>query len=170
MPRYHRCRILGGTYFFTVNLADRKSRLLVDYFDFLRLSVQKTKAKHPFHMNAWVVLPDHMHCIWTMPTDDDDFSARWWMLKSTFSRNYHKKVDNPGKSVWQNRFWEHAIRNQEDFNNHMDYIHINPLKHGHVDKVYQWPYSSFHYLVTKGVYSREWTCNVDDLDRVQPGE
>ena len=170
MPRYQRCRIPGGTYFFTVNLADRASRILVDQFDLLRLSIQKTKNRLPFCMNAWVVLPDHMHCIWTLPKNDNDFSKRWWMIKSRFSREYRQIHGGLGIRVWQKRFWEHAIRNEKYFIHHMDYIHINPLKHGHVNQIVEWPYSSFHHMVSKGFYSLNWACNERELGDINSGE
>ena len=163
MPDYRRLRIPGGCYFFTVNLLDRDNSLLIDRIELLRESVRITKQRKPFHIDAWVVLPEHMHCIWTLPPSDDDFSGRWREIKKTFSKalpqteNRSKtRIHRKERGIWQRRFWEHAIRNERDYAAHMDYIHFNPVKHGWVTQVSDWPYSSFHRLVKKGVYARDW--------------
>ena len=149
--RYRRAKTPGGTYFFTVNLADRTRALLVDHIDLLRASVAKVKEAHPFTALAWVVLPEHMHAIWKLPDNDCDFSMRWSLIKSGFSRQI-SKTEPIGKSrmtkgergIWQRRFWEHEIRDGQDLLVHINYIHNNPVKHGHAQSAAEWPYTSFN--------------------------
>ena len=165
MPEYRRAAIKGGTYFFTVNLHDRKSRLLVDHIDLLRSSVSKVKQKYSFRIDAFVVLPDHLHAIWTLPEGDDDYSNRWRLIKQHFSKHIEgniRRLDRKEKSIWQRRFWEHTIRDEADFKHHFDYVHVNPLKHGYVQRVQDWPYSTFHREVKKGVYEMNW-CGEPEL-------
>lgn len=152
MPDYRRNRIAGGTYFFTVNLRDRTSHLLVDQIHALRSAVRRVRAERPFQIHAWVVLPDHLHCIWTLPEGDGDYSTRWRAIKSRFT----KAIGTPGTPIWQRRFWERTIRTQTEFNALVDYIHVNPQKHGWVTRVIDWPYSTFHRYVARGVYPKDW--------------
>ncbi|NOT10267.1 MAG: transposase [Methylococcaceae bacterium] len=175
MPNYRRNRLPGGTYFFTVNLLDRKSHLLIKHINMLREGVRITKRKHPFHIDAWVVLPDHLHCIWTLPAGDDDYSGRWRAIKKHFSKaipvgEYRSKtrIKRNERGVWQRRFWEHTIKDDKDYAAHMDYIHYNPVKHGWVETVKEWPYSTFHSLVEKGVYPIDWA--VSSVDCINAGE
>ena len=164
MPDYRRYRIPGGCYFFTVNLHQRDgNELLIREIDRLRDTVRRVRQLRPFHIDGWVVLPDHMHCIWTLPPDDDDFSSRWRAIKAIFSRNLSHterrskvRMARGERGIWQRRFWEHAIRDDRDYSAHMDYIHFNPVKHGHVNRVVDWPYSTFMQWVGKGVYPRDW--------------
>ena len=156
MVAYRRYYIKGGTWFFTVNLKDRNSRLLTENIELLRYSVSVIKQRRPFLINAWVVLPEHLHCIWTLPNNEYDFSSRWRDIKGCFT---HTLKQN---HIWQPRFWEHAIRGEEDYRRHVDYIHINPLKHGWVTKVIDWPYSTFHRDVQHGLYPLDWAG--DNLD------
>lgn len=160
MSNYRRMRIAGGCWFFTVNLYDRHSDLLIRHIAELRLAVRKVKQRHPFEINAWVILPDHMHCIWTLPSNDCDFSLRWQEIKKTFTASLSCKK----KTVWQKRFWEHCIRDERDYEAHMNYVYINPLKHGLVNKVSDWPYSSFHRDVKRGLYTIDWAGGVEDMD------
>jgi putative transposase len=160
---YRRANVPGATYFFTVNLADRKSRSLVKNIDLLNESIQKIKIAHPFVIDAMVVLPDHLHAMWTLPADDADFSTRWALIKAGFSRRLPKdeRISESRKSkgergIWQRRYWEHLIRDDEDFLRHVDYIHINPMKHGYVERVVDWPHSSFHRFVRDGVIPKNW--------------
>ncbi len=131
----------------------------------LRDSFKRVKQKHPFIIDAIVILPNHLHCLWTLPPGDADFSTRWRLIKSWFSRRcqgqYQGKVSvsrhsKQEKAVWQRRFWEHLIRDEQDFNNHVDYIHYNPVHHGLVRRVKDWQYSSFHRYVQRGVYDLDW--------------
>lgn len=163
MTDYRRYRVKGGTYFFTVNLVERKRRLLTERIDDLRNAFRKVKQVHPFHIDAIVILPDHLHALWTLPEGDDDFSLRWRQIKAAFSRAIatgerisKSRMQKMERGIWQRRFWEHAIRDERDFNNHLDYIHGNPLKHKLVEQIIDWPYSSFHRYVRLGVYPSDW--------------
>jgi putative transposase len=124
--------------------------------------------RHPFTIGDIVVLPDHLRAIWSLPDEDINYSVRWQLLKSLFTRKLRKSgvrlARNPkGEyNVWQKRFWEHAIRNEQDLHRHIDYIHYNPVKHGWVDHVKDWPYSSFHRYVENGLLERDWDVNYRD--------
>lgn len=164
MPNYRRALIPGGTWFFTVNLLERKNNdLLIRQVDLLRETVHAVRKRYPFQIDAWVVLPEHMHAVWTLPPGDADFSKRWRLIKSRFSRALPKtefrsnvrKVANE-RGIWQRHFWEHSIRDETNFERHVDYVHVNPVKHGLVARVIDWPYSSFHRYVEQGVYSANW--------------
>lgn len=144
MPAYRRLYIPGGTYFFTVNLADRSRRLLTDHVADLRESWREVEQDHAFSTLAAVVLPDHLHMIWTLPPGDADFSTRLRLLKSGFTRRLRASgVIERHEKIWQNRFWEHAIRDDRDLENHINYVHFNPVKHGHVAEIPDWPYSTW---------------------------
>lgn len=163
MPDYRRNRVPGGTYFFTVNLLERSNTLLVSRVDALRDAVRKVRATRPFHIDAWVVLPDHMHAVWTLPPEDTDYSARWKAIKIAFAKSIPKteslspiRAAKGERGIWQRRFWEHTIRDERDYAAHVDYVHINPMKHGLVNCVADWPYSSFHRWVAQGAYSPDW--------------
>jgi putative transposase len=125
----------------------------------LRDAIESTQARHPFTVDAIVLLPDHLHCIWTLPKSDADFSTRWMLIKSAFTRQWklaaREKV-NPGQSAWQNRFWEHQIRDDADFTRHVEYIHYNPVKHGLAQAPCEWKYSSFRRYVSEGLFHRDW--------------
>jgi len=175
MPEYRRNRVPGGTYFFTVNLLDRRSHLLVMHIERLRVAVRKVRAKSPFHIDAWVVLPDHLHCLWTLPVNDADFSGRWRAIKIAFSKSLppteHRsavRILRGERGIWQRRFWEHTIRDDRDYAVHMDYIHFNPVKHGLVHCVADWPLSSFHRCVASGLYPSDWLGNA--VEPAEPGE
>ena len=176
MVQYRRNRVMGGSYFFTVTLRDRKSTVLIDHLEFLREAVRKTREARPFTIEAWVVLPEHMHALWTLPPDDADYSSRWRSIKSHFTHQLAKQIpinrNTKGEyALWQRRFWEHTLRDDVDFSRHIDYIHYNPVKHGHVKQVKDWPYSSFHRFVAKTVYPLNWGCaNNDTFDQYQFGE
>jgi len=136
--------------FFTVALQDRGGQLLVDHIQRLREAVALTRAERPFHIDAWVVLPDHLHCVWTLPGGDGDFATRWRLIKSRFSRALPPGPLRPShvarqeRGVWQRRFWEHHIRDDADMAAHVGYCWHNPVKHGLVEKPEDWPYSSVH--------------------------
>lgn len=172
MPDYRRNRVPGGTYFFTVNLLERSNTLLVSHVDALRDAVRKVRAARPFHIDAWVVLPDHMHAVWTLPSDDTDYSGRWKAIKIAFAKALPKteylspvRAAKGERGIWQRRFWEHTIRDEQDYAAHVDYVHINPVKHGLAPRVADWPYSSFHRWVAQGAYSPDWAGH-DVADRV----
>jgi putative transposase len=163
MPNYRRVWVPGGTYFFTVNLLERDRSLLVDHVTALRTAFQFTRSVRPFDVVAIVVLPDHLHCIWRLPGDDADNAARWAQIKSSFSRSVPngeslstRRAARRERGVWQRRFWERHLRNESDLRAHIDYVHFNPVKHGLVERVRDWPYSSFHRHVHHGVLSENW--------------
>ena len=170
MPNYRRARIAGGTYFFTVALADRSSDLLIRRIDCLRLAYGFVDQRYPFETIAICVLPDHLHAIWVLPPGDTDFSLRWSLIKSGFSRGLSaskprsaSKRSKRDKGIWQRRFWEHVIRNEKDIERHMDYIHYNPVKHGYVSRVCDWPHSSFHRYVRMGILPQDWGGDAREL-------
>jgi len=161
---YRRARHPGGTYFFTVNCLQRKDNdVLIRHIDDLREAIAKVKNTHPFIIHAWVVLPEHMHCMIELPEGDSDFATRWRLIKLLFSRALPKdeyisnvRQQRRERGIWQRRYWEHLIRDEADFQAHMDYVHINPVKHGLVASVKDWPYSTFHKLVEQGIYPQDW--------------
>jgi putative transposase len=166
MTDYRRNRVPGGTFFFTVNLYDRRSGLLIQHIDILRDAVRQTQSRTPLHIDAWVVLPDHMHCLWTLPDGDLDFSSRWSAIKINFSRHIpageYRSASRAAKrerGIWQRRFWEHTIRDDRDYAAHVDYIHFNPVKHGLVASAADWPFSSFHRAMAQGLYPPQWTAS-----------
>lgn len=150
--------------FFTVALADRRSDLLVREIDHLRAAVRVTLAEHPFSIDAWVVLPDHMHCLWTLPETDADFSVRWKKIKSRFTKFVDRtgprsssKVAKGEAGIWQRRFWEHHIRDERDLMTHLHYCWWNPVKHGFVERPVEWAHSSIHRDVRLGRAEPEWS-------------
>lgn len=167
MPNYRRANVKGGTYFFTVNTFQRLP-ILTDapVRAALREAIEKTRISHPFHIDAWVLLPDHLHCIWTLPEGDADFSMRWSAIKRHVSQQCGDTVgsktisDSRSKrhesGIWQRRFWEHQIRDDDDFERHVDYIHWNPVKHGLAACAGDWPYSTFHRFARNGAYALDW--------------
>jgi putative transposase len=169
MPQYRRAKINGSTFFFTVVLADRSSNLLVDQIDRLRQAYRAVQERRPFETIAICILPDHVHAIWALPGGDADFSTRWGLIKSGFSRGLEaqprseSKIAKREKGVWQRRYWEHAIRDEADLERHIDYIHFNPVKHGHVTRVADWPHSSFHRYVERGVLVADWGGDMKDI-------
>ncbi len=137
--------------------------LLIDHIDLLRQAFRYVRRRHLFDIQAVVVLPDHMHAIWTLPEGDADFALRWRLIKSVFSRGLPagerisaSRADKSERGIWQRRYWEHTLRDEEDFARHADYIHFNPVKHRYVSRVRDWPYSSFHRMVRLGVYPLDW--------------
>lgn len=169
MSNYRRAFIPGGTWFFTVNLLQRHHNdLLVREIDLLRETVKRVRKRYPFRIDAWVVLPDHLHCVWTLPPGDAGFSTRWRLIKSAFSRalpktEYRSDVRKAAgeRGIWQRHYWEHCIRDDTDYQRHVDYVHVNPLKHGYVRRVADWPYSTFHLYVAKGIYPMDWCGDTD---------
>ena len=174
MPEYRRASAEGGTFFFTVVTYDRRPILCLEKSrGILRSVIRQVAKSHPFLVNAWVVLPDHMHCLWTLPEGDKDFSVRWALIKRGFTAGLRTALADkaasgmeaaPGLSmerhregtVWQRRFWEHQIRDEKDYAAHMEYIHFNPVKHGLVESPKDWPYSTFHQYVARGLYDHHW--------------
>lgn len=167
---YRRTLQPGGCYFFTVNIADRDKTLLVSHIELLREVVRQVKLRHPFQIDAMVVLPEHLHAIWTLPEGDSDFSKRWGLIKANFSRGLAKnesisksRMLKGERGIWQRRYWEHLIRDEEDYRRHVDYIHFNPVKHGLAQRCADWPYSSFHRYVSRGVLPIGWGERVMDF-------
>ncbi|GBE53512.1 transposase IS200 like protein [bacterium BMS3Bbin14] len=168
--QYRRSRAEGGSYFFTV-VTNRRRPFLCDPDNIilLRSIFREVKERHPFTINAVVILPDHLHCLWTLPEEDADYSTRWRLIKSAFSRQckaqyrgvtaksrHHKQE----QAVWQRRFWEHKIRSDLDYRQHVEYIHYNPVKHGLTTTPADWPFSSFLRSVAEGRYERNWGAGV----------
>ena len=164
MPDYRRLWYPGGTYFFTVNLLKRRDNdLLTRHIDVLRDVVSSVRFRHPFTIHGWVVLPEHLHCVIELPLGDADFATRWRLIKMEFSKALPKterltsvRRRRGERGIWQRRFWEHLIKDDADYRAHMDYVHYNPVKHGWVKRVRDWPYSTFHRLVKQGVYPLDW--------------
>lgn len=158
----------GATYFFTIVTYQRRPMLTGDLArDVLHKAFQATIERYPFSLDAICLLPDHIHCMWTLPDHDGNFSLRWSFLKSLFTRQYREAGGVEGKvnlsrekrreaGIWQRRFWEHMIRDDADYQNHLNYIHYNPVRHGLVKRVKDWKWSSFHRFVCLGLYDLEW--------------
>ena len=168
MVQYRRNFIPGGTYFFTVTLADRRSQLLVKHVGALRDAFRMARRERPFAVEAIVILPDHLHAIFTLPPGDADFSGRWRRIKGFFSSRLLEhgaeltRAPNGDLALWQRRFWEHTIRDLGDLARHVDYIHFNPVKHGLVQRVRDWRYSSFHRFVSDGLLPEDWAGDAAD--------
>jgi putative transposase len=168
MPNYHRAIIPGASYFFTVVSFHRRPILCEpEIRAALHEAINWVRQVRPFTIDACVLLPDHLHTIWTLPAGDADFATRWQSIKRRVSRQSAgflldatllnaSKIKRREASLWQRRFWEHCIRDDEDFVQHMDYQHYNPVKHGLVERVQDWPYSTFHRHVKAGVYPANW--------------
>jgi putative transposase len=169
--RYRRARRSGGTYFFTVNLEDRSSRLLIEKIDVLREAVRRVHLAHPMEIVAMVILPDHLHAVWTLPSGDSNYPQRWSQIKGGFSRglNRAERIGNSRRrkrerGIWQRRYWEHQIRDDGDLERHIDYIHFNPVKHGYVESPVEWPFSSVHRYIRTGVLTAAWAAGDDVSD------
>ncbi|MBD2256493.1 transposase [Pseudanabaena sp. FACHB-2040] len=167
---YRRAKTPGATYFFTV-VTYQRQRIFheAENVQLLRQAFHHVKQRHPFTIDAIVILPDHIHCLWTLPEGVADFSTRWRLIKDHFSRrcsNRYKehhtlsRIKKEEQAVWQRRFWEHQIRDETDFANHVDYIHYNPVRHGLVISPQSWPYSSFSRYVEAGKYLSDWGTEV----------
>jgi len=158
MSDYRRVRVTGGCYFFTVVTYQRRPLFDDEHnVDLLRQAFAWTRARRSFDIEAIVILPDHLHCVWRLPEGDNDFSGRWRTIKQFVSRRIDATVLRRGeKTVWQRRFWEHLIRDEEDWRRHVDYIHFNPVKHGMVNAPEDWPYSSYGRAVDRGWYPQGW--------------
>jgi putative transposase len=168
VPQYIRAFVPGGTFFFTVALLERRRKLLTENIDTFREVFKAARRRRPFSIEAIVILPEHLHCIWTLPAGDADFSTRWHDIKARFAAQIPRgeglsarRWQKGERGIWQRRFWEHVIRDEGDYERHVDYIHYNPVKHGLVTQVADWPYSSFHLYVERGMYNLEWAAEVD---------
>jgi putative transposase len=170
MSNYRRAWIPGGSYFFTLVLADRRRRLLVDEAKLLRAALLAACRAQPFRVDAIVLLPDHLHMVCTLPAGDADYSTRIARLKAGFSRGLvgneyiaASRLRRRERGIWQRRYWEHALRDETDRRAHIDYVHYNPVKHGHVDRVSQWRWSSFHRYVARGDLPPDWSDTPPDM-------
>jgi putative transposase len=183
MPEYRRIKVKGGTYFFTVVTYGRRPFLTSDHVrTALRQGIQEVRQSLSFCVDAWVLLPDHLHTIWTLPENDDNFSSRWAVIKRVVSRQCGYLAGNDGSikespakrgesGIWQRRFWDHLIRDDLDFQRHLDYLHWNPVQHSYVKRVIDWPYSTFYRFVEQGLYPRDWGgVNEDGLAKMNFGE
>ncbi|HKK14125.1 MAG TPA: transposase [Gammaproteobacteria bacterium] len=174
--RYRRNWVPGGCFFFTVVTRRRRPLLTrADSVDVLRAAFRSVRTERPFRVDAIVVLPDHLHCIWTLPEDDADFATRWRLVKTWFTRQCEPSLRGQvagwraargEQVVWQRRYWEHTVRDAEDFVRHVEYIHYNPVRHGYVGAAREWPYSSFHRYVRAGLYPLQWAGVPDEIDGV----
>jgi putative transposase len=161
--RYRRANTANASWFFTVNLAERNKSLLTENIDLLRAVMRKVKQRHPFIIEAMVILPDHLHAIWTLPEGDANYPMRWSLIKSGFSRMITKterinasRLARRERGIWQRRYWEHQIRDETDLQRHIDYIHYNPVKHGYAGQASDWPYSSIHRYIRAGDLTLDW--------------
>ena len=169
MVQYRRNRVLGGSYFLTLTLLDRAASHLVENVDALRGSFRKVQAEHSFLAEAVVIMPDHMHLLCTLPEGDADYSERVRLLKRYFTQSVTHLTARP-HGIWQPRFWEHTIRDEEDFSRHVDYIHFNLVKHGYVGSALEWPHSSFHRYVKEGLLPFDWGGHMNDVPDGEFGE
>ena len=170
MSRYRRAKIAGGTFFFTVTLADRSSDVLVRHIDLLRRAYRSVHQRRPFETVAICILPDHLHAIWSLSAGDVDYAMRWNLIKGGFSRSLpasaarsESKIAKREKGLWQRRYWEHMIRDEADLARHVDYIHFNPVRHGLVERARDWPHSSFHRYVASGDLPPDWGGDTGDI-------
>jgi putative transposase len=176
MPNYRRAYVPGGSFFFTlvtyervpVFADDRGRRFLGDL-------LRAAKVRWPFTINALVLLPEHLHAIWSLPSGDTAYSTRWAWIKKEFTKEWLKlggaeKSVTAGdrrerrRGVWQGRFWEHTLESEDDFDRHFDYVHYNPVRHNLVRFPRDWPWSSFHRWVRAGVYPEDWACSQEVRD------
>jgi putative transposase len=166
MSRYRRA-IFGNTFFFTVVSYRRRAILCrAPLRDALRKAIEAVRQTRPFEIDGWVLLPDHMHCIWTLPDGDVDYSTRWAAVKRfvstsvgeefAYGRTTRSRQRHRESTIWQRRFWEHMIRDEVDFERHLDYIHFNPVKHGYAKRAIDWPFSTFGRHVKDGIYPPDW--------------
>ena len=172
--QYRRTKTRGGCYFFTVVTFQRRPIFSNEQtIDTLRRAFRVVRQRHPFTIDAIVILPDHLHTLWTLPEGDDDFPTRWMLIKSRFTRTFGQaqptttpasRAKKREQAVWQRRYWEHHIRDQRDFAAHFDYIHYNPVKHGHASAPRDWRWSSIHRHIKAGLLPPDWgSANQPDI-------
>lgn len=180
MSRYRRVRIRGATYFFTV-VTQRRRRVFADHASARMLghAIREVRERLPFHMDAIVLLPDHFHCLMRLPPGDHDYSTRMQRIKAEFTKAYLRgggvetlvtdaSAKEGRRGVWQRRFWEHTIRDEDDFERHADYIHYNPVKHGYVTCPHQWRWSTFARNVKREWYRSTWCCRCGGNEAIVP--
>lgn len=176
MPQYRRSRLPGGRFFFTVVTEQRQRLLTEDPVRLaLRQAIQAVRRQRPFRIEGWVLLPDHLHAIWTLPSDDDDHATRWRLIKRRVTHQLGGACHNPAVmterrrkkgqgSLWQHRYWEHCLRDEDDMRRHLDYLHFNPVEHGLVARVVDWQWSTFHRYLADGAYPMDWGGTVGGTD------
>jgi len=180
MPNYRRTFLAGGTFFLTL-VTQRRRRIFANEMARRCLgdTIRAVQEQQPFEMTAVVLLPDHLHCIWTLPDDDDDYPSRWANIKKKFVDSWtalggreaiisDARQKRHERGIWQKRFWEHRIRNQTDLARHVNYIHFNPVKHGLMRCPHAWPHSSFQRWVEQGYYKPDWLCDCSSQPAVPP--
>ena len=172
MSDYRHAQDPGACYFFTLVTHQRQPLLTQPRLrEALRLAIVQVRQRYPFNICGWVLLPDHLHCLWQLPEEDADYGLRWSMIKRLTSQavpsvqgvSLSRRLRRES-GLWQRRFWEHRIRDEADYRRHMDYLHWNPMRHGLVERVADWPWSSYHRLVREGVYPEDWAGVADDMD------
>ena len=170
--QYRRVFTLGGTLFFTVVTFDRQDIFTGENtVSILREAFREVLTQHPFQINAFVLLPNHLHTVWTLPEGDCNYPTRWRLIKSKFSRRWTKRPPvhsisrrkKGEQEVWQRRYWEHQIRDENDFIRHVEYIHFNPVRHELVESPGQWQFSSFHNYVRRGFYPPDWGADGNEM-------
>jgi putative transposase len=173
MPTYLRSKTPGGTFFFTLVTFQRR-RLFASpkNLEMLNNIIAEVRNEYPFTLDAWVLLPDHLHCLWTLPPKEADYSKRWGLIKARFTKAIASeagrsalltgsRIRHAESTIWQRRFWEHQIRDERDLRMHLDYIHYNPVRHGMVTSPWKWPHSSFREFVRRNLYQVNWGENID---------
>jgi putative transposase len=176
MVAYRRNFVSGGTYFFTVTLRNRRARTLVEHVDLLRHAFREVRCKRPFAIEAIAVLPEHLHAVITLPEGDADYSGRWRAIKSNFTHALAKSGQALSKDrrgeyrLWQRRFWEHTIRDENDLQTHVDYVHYNPVKHGWTNRAADWPHSSIHRSIRNGWLTVDWGVAPECFENADFGE
>ncbi len=170
MPDYRRLFRAGGTFFFTVVTHNRRGFLCEPLARHcLRSAIEKVRLERPFEMLAFVLLPEHFHCVWRLPEGDENYSTRMACIKKDFTKAWlagggdeidisRSRRERRERGVWQRRYWEHAIRDQDDLCRHVNYIHYNPVKHDVAECPHLWPYSTFHRWAEEGYYAKDWLC------------
>jgi len=174
--RYRRAFVPGGSFFFTLVMQGRRPVFAsAGTVDVLREAFRSVRSTRPFELDAMVILPDHMHCIWTLPKGDADFATRWRLVKTWFTKHCDPALRivpdrvlaaRNEQALWQHRYWEHMLRDEIDFAQHVEYIHYNPVKHGLVASALDWPFSSFRQYVEAGIYPPDWGQGMMDIDGV----
>jgi putative transposase len=180
MSNYRRPNISGGTYFITQVTYDRVPWLCSEIGrKALREAIEKVSKKYPFSIDAFILLPDHFHCLWTLPLKDNDFPVRLRLIKTYVTKHYGKELEidravsmsrqkREESNLWQRRFWEHLIRDERDFEMHCDYIHNNPVRHGLCATPQDWQFSSIHQFTTQGIYPANW--GIDKFPEIPQGD
>jgi putative transposase len=157
MTRYRDNRVPGMTYFFTVRLLDRNSSLLTDHISAFGEAMRQARIRKPFHVDAWVVLPNHAHAMWTLPPGDHDCATRWRAVKIAFSKALHKTglalpspAGAPDTTIWERHYRDYRVGDDDEYAALIDYVHSNPLRHGFCELAAEWPWSSLHRFVAAG--------------------